>query len=201
MAKKGGKKGNSEPVAQVESDSDWDDGAKKPSKKQLQLAEKKQEQLDKKKEREALLEMEEASIKTKKGGKTKSHKKGSDLDDALNQFDSPKKTINADGLDDSLAALTLLKGSAVSNKDLDRHPERRFKAALAEYTERRLPEIKKENPGLRKQQMEQLIYKEFQKSPENPFNQETNISYNATDSEVSKKKKEIHEKRSKKYEK
>ena len=201
MAKKGGKKGNSEPVAQVESDSEWDDGAKKPSKKQLEQAQKKQEQLDKKKEREALLEMEESSIKTKKGGKTKSHKNGNNLDDALNQFSAPKTTISADGLDDSLAALTLLKGSAVSNKDLERHPERRFKAALADYTERRLPEIKQEHPGLRKQQMEQLIYKEFQKSPENPFNQETNISYNAKETEVSGKKKEIHDKRSKKYEK
>ena len=198
MAKKG-KKGNTEPVAQVDSDSDWDDGAKKPSKKQLEQAAKKQEQLDKKKEREALLEMEESSIKSKRGGKTKSHKKGNGLDDALNQF-TPKTTISADGLDDSLAALTLLKGSAISNKDLDRHPERRFKAALAEYTERRLPEIKKEHPGLRKQQMEQIIYKEFQKSPENPFNQETNISFNADETEVSNKKKEIHDKRSKKFE-
>ncbi|AWU76649.1 hypothetical protein CAS74_000593 [Pichia kudriavzevii] len=199
MAKKGGKKGKEAPVQQPESDSDWEDGAKKPSKKQLEQAAKKQEQLEKKKERELLLQMEEASIKSKKGGKTKSHKKD-DLDDALNQF-GPKGTISADGLDDSLAALTLLKKDAVTNKDLDRHPERRFKAALASYTERRLPEIKKENPGLRKQQMEQLIYKEFQKSPENPFNQETNISYDANTEEVIGKKKEIRDKRSKKYEK
>ncbi|KAG0678088.1 hypothetical protein C6P40_000591 [Pichia californica] len=198
MAKKGGKKG-SEPVQQPDSDSDWDEGSKKPSKKQLEKEAKKQEQADKKKERDALLEMESSSIKTKKGGKTKSHKKDNGLDDALNQF-TPKATINADGLDDSLAALTLLKKSAVSDKEIDRHPERRFKAALAEYTERRLPEVKKENPGLRKQQMEQLIYKEFQKSDENPFNQETNVSFNATAADISGKKSEIHEKRSKKYE-
>lgn len=199
MAKKGGKKGNSEPVQQPDSDSDWDEGTKKPSKKQLEMQAKKQEQADKKKERETLLEMEESSIKTKKGGKTKSHKKGG-LDDALNQFTS-KGSINADGLDDSLAALTLLKKDAVTNKDLDRHPERRFKAALAAYTERRLPEIKKEHPGLRKQQMEQLIYKEFQKSDENPFNQETNLSFNANSDDVSSKKQEIRDKRSKKFEK
>lgn len=196
MAKKG-KKG-AEPVQEVESDSDWDDGAKKPSKKQLEQEAKKQAQSDKKKEREALLEMEESSIKSKKGGKTKSHKKGG-LDDALNQFDV-KGSISADGLDDSLAALTLLKKDAVTNKDLDRHPERRFKAALAEYTESRLPELKKEHPGLRKQQMEQMIYKEFQKSPANPFNQETNIDYNATNDDVTSKKKEIRDKRSKKFE-
>lgn len=198
MAKKG-KKGNAEPVQQPDSDSDWDDGAKKPSKKQLEKEAKKQEQLDKKKERDALLEMEANSIKSKKGGKTKSHKKDSGLDDALNQF-GPKATISAEGLDDSLAALTLLKKDAVSNKEIDRHPERRFKAAFAAYTERRLPEVKKENPGLRKQQLEQLIYKEFQKSSENPFNQETVVSHNATADEVSAKKKEIRDKRSKKFE-
>lgn len=198
MAKKG-KKGNAEPVQQPDSDSDWDDGAKKPSKKQLEKEAKKQEQQDKKKERETLLEMEESSIKSKRGGKTKSHKKGSGLDDALNQF-TPKGSINADGLDDSLAALTLLKKDAVTNKDIDRHPERRFKAALAEYTERRLPEMRKENPGLRKQQIEQLIYKEFQTSDENPFNKDTNIEFNATTEEVSDLKKNIRDKRSKKFE-
>lgn len=198
MAKKG-KKGNSEPPQQVDSDSDWDEGAKKPSKKQLEKEAKKQEQLDKKKERDALIEMEEASIKSKKGGKTKSHKKSNGLDDALNQFGS-KSTINAEGLDDSLAALTLLKKDAVSDREIDRHPERRFKAALAAYTEKRLPEVKSENPGLRKQQLEQLIYKEFQKSSENPFNQETTVSHNATMEEIANKKKEIRDKRSKKFE-
>lgn len=198
MAKKG-KKGSPEPVANTDADSDWEDGAKKPSKKQLEAAAKRQEQLDKKKEREALLEMEQASIKVKKGGKTKSNKKGGDLDDALNQFGS-KSSIQADGLDDALAALTLLKKDAVTNKDLEKHPERRFKAALAAYTERRLPEIKTEHPGLRKQQMEQLIYKEFEKSPENPFNQETLVSYNASVDEMDGKKKEIRDKRSKKFE-
>ncbi|TID13572.1 hypothetical protein CANINC_004930 [Pichia inconspicua] len=196
MAKKGKK--DSEPVKEAGSDSDWDEGAKKPSKKQLEQEAKRQAQADKKKEREALLEMEASSIKSKKGGKTKSHKK-SGLDDALNEF-GPKGTISAEGLDDSLAALSLLKKDAVTNKDLDRHPERRFKAALAAYTESRLPEIKKENPGLRKQQMEQLIYKEFQKSPENPFNQETNIDYNASTEAVDSKKREIRDKRSKKFE-
>jgi hypothetical protein len=94
----------------------------------------------------------------------------------------------------------LLKKDAVTNKDLEKHPERRFKAALAAYTERRLPEMKTEHPGLRKQQMEQLIYKEFEKSPENPFNQETLVSYNASVDEMDGKKKEIRDKRSKKFE-
>ena len=34
-----------------------------------------------------------------------------------------------------------------------------------------MPEIEQENPGLRKNQREQICRKEFEKSPENPFNQ------------------------------
>ena len=34
-----------------------------------------------------------------------------------------------------------------------------------------MPEVEDENPGLRKQQREALIRKEFEKSAENPFNQ------------------------------
>ncbi|KAG7696340.1 hypothetical protein KL930_003366 [Ogataea haglerorum] len=199
MAKKGKKQEVEETPG---SDSDWEDTGKKPSKKQLEKQAKKQADADKKKEREALLAMEEESLAKAKGGKGKKGKKGgnSDLDDALNSF-GPKTTIDAHGVEDSLAALSLLKNDVVSAKDIDRHPERRFKAALAAYTERRLPELKKENPGLRKQQLEQLIYKEFQKSDENPMNKETNVSYNAKSDDVRKVKETVREKRSKKYEK
>ncbi|GMM32354.1 hypothetical protein DAMA08_050990 [Martiniozyma asiatica (nom. inval.)] len=191
----GGKKKSKAPAAApaADSDSDWEDGAKKQNKKQLEKDAKKEEQLLKKKEREAMLAAEEASLPSKKGGKTQSHKKKNGLDNALNQID-------ADGLDDAISALSLLKKDAVGDHEIDRHPERRFKAALKEYTERRTPELKKENPGLRKQQIEQLIYKEFQKAPENPFNAETNISYNASKSDVDSLKKNIKDKRSKKFE-
>ncbi|KAF9484963.1 DUF1014-domain-containing protein [Pholiota conissans] len=62
---------------------------------------------------------------------------------------------------------------------IERHPERRFKAAYEAYTERELPIIRKEQPGLRLQQYKDLLYKQFQKSPENPFNQVT-VAYDAT---------------------
>lgn len=200
----GGKKkvkpAKNEPVAN--SDDEWDDGgSKKPNKKQLEQQAKKEEQALKKKEREMLLAAEEASLPSKKGGKTKSHKSGG-LDDALNQFGGKKKGhIDAEGIEDALSAMTLLKKNAVGDHEIDRHPERRFKAALADYTEMRLPEIKKENPGLRKQQMEQLIYKEFEKHPSNPFNKETVVGYNASQQDVSNVKKSIKDKRSSKFEK
>lgn len=77
---------------------------------------------------------------------------------------------------------------------MDRHPERRFKAAYAAYEERRLPELREEHKGLRLGQMKELIKKEFEKSPENPFNQAGIISYDATRDEIEAKKIEEHEK-------
>ncbi|KAF9018259.1 hypothetical protein BGZ52_004420, partial [Haplosporangium bisporale] len=68
-------------------------------------------------------------------------------------------------------------------KDVDRHPERRFKAAFAAYVEREMPILKQEHPGLRQNQMQDLLYKQFQKSPENPFNQANVLAYDANKQE------------------
>ncbi|EUC66003.1 coiled-coil protein, putative, partial [Rhizoctonia solani AG-3 Rhs1AP] len=69
---------------------------------------------------------------------------------------------------------------------IEKHPERRFKAAFEAYQERELPVLKEED----------LLYKMFQKSPDNPFNQ-TLVSYDATKSEkveaLTKRKKELEE--------
>lgn len=68
-----------------------------------------------------------------------------------------------------------------SQDKVDRHPERRFKAALAAYEERRLEEMESDGSGqgLRLNQKKANIRKEFEKSPDNPFNQ-VNATYNAT---------------------
>ena len=73
---------------------------------------------------------------------------------------------------------------SVKAKDVEKHPERRFKAAFAAFEERELPNFKRDYPGLRLSQLKDLIYKAFQKSPENPFNQANIISYNATEEEA-----------------
>ncbi|KAF8894819.1 hypothetical protein BD779DRAFT_1503098 [Infundibulicybe gibba] len=62
---------------------------------------------------------------------------------------------------------------------IERHPERRYKAAFEAYQERELPNLKQEHPGLRLQQYKELLYKQFQKSPDNPFNQ-TTVAYDAS---------------------
>ncbi|XP_056646238.1 coiled-coil domain-containing protein 124-like [Diorhabda sublineata] len=62
--------------------------------------------------------------------------------------------------------------SLLGNKDdIDKHPEKRMKAAYLAYEEKRLRELKEENPTLRLSQLKQMIFKEWQKSPENPLNQ------------------------------
>ena len=75
--------------------------------------------------------------------------------------------LNATGIDDALDALDLTKGN---NDKIDRHPERRFKAAYTAFETRRLDEMKDEK-GLRRQQKIDQIRKEFEKHPDNPFNQ------------------------------
>ena len=46
-----------------------------------------------------------------------------------------------------------------------------------------MPEVEEENKGLRKNQREALIRKEFERSPENPFNQ-ANARFDSTKEEV-----------------
>ncbi|CCH47084.1 Hydrocephalus-inducing protein [Wickerhamomyces ciferrii] len=200
-------KKKAEELARAEADEEdkWAQGSKKGNKKKEDEAAKKAEAAKKKAEREALLKEEEASLPSKpannknRGANKVASRRAGKIDDFLN--DQPVTSeISASGIDGVLEALTLTnKSGAVSDKDIDRHPERRFKAAYNAFEERRLPEARKENPGLRLQQVKQLLFKEFEKSPENPFNQNTNISHNATQEEVSALKDKIKKEREGKY--
>ncbi len=182
----------------------WNEGAKKGNKKKEDSAAKKAEDAAKKAEREAQLKEEEDSLPSKAAGKGRgaakvAAKRAGKIDDFLSDLPTTSH-ISASGIDNALEALTLTsKGGAVSDKDIDRHPERRFKAALAVYEERRVPELRKEQPGLRLQQVKQLVFKEFEKSPENPFNQQTNLNYNASKQDVQDLKKDIKKQREDKY--
>ena len=136
-------------------------------------------------ERDALLAAEEASLpsKPKGAGAKQAQKKTRGLD--LSQLDDEPASrkaaaLNASGIDNALDALSL---TAKDSSKIDRHPERRYKAAYAAYEARRLPEIEKENPGLRRNQRVELCKKEFDKSEENPFNQ-VHVAFDATREEV-----------------
>ncbi|XP_027200240.2 coiled-coil domain-containing protein 124 [Dermatophagoides pteronyssinus] len=65
-------------------------------------------------------------------------------------------------------AITIL---SEKEAEIDRHPERRMKAAWAAYEQKHLARIKQENPSLRLSQLKEMLRKEFNKSPENPMNQ------------------------------
>lgn len=172
---------------------EWSKGAKDASKKAADAA-KKAEAAAKKAERDRQLAEEEASQRSAPKGANKktAEKKTKGLDlSQLDADDGPSKpvTLNASGIDNALDALDL---TASSNEvKLERHPERRFKAAYAKFEERRLPEIEIENPGLRKNQRVELCRKEFEKSPENPFNQTGNVRYDATKEDLATKKQNI----------
>lgn len=112
----------------------------------------------------------------------------------LDQLDAPHDnkrapTLNASGIDNALDALDLTSND--NSGKIDRHPERRFKAAYKAYEERRLPEVKMEHPGLRENQRKDIIRKEFERSEENPFNQANVISYDADKEAIRERKEEV----------
>lgn len=179
----------------------WEDGLKKLGKKKDDAQFKKDEAARKKAERDALLAAEEALMPSGKqrGAAKLAAKRTGKIDDFVD-FDLSKPELTASGIDDALEALALTgRDSGVASKDIDRHPERRVKAAYAAFELRRMPELRKENPGLRLQQVKNLVYREFQKLDENPMNQDTNVLYNASSGDVERKKDEVRGRREKKF--
>ena len=57
-----------------------------------------------------------------------------------------------------------------SSPSVDKHPEKRMKAAYEEFESVRLPQLKSENPNLRLSQLKQMLRKEWLKHPDNPLN-------------------------------
>lgn len=166
----------------------WQDDDKqllKKKQKQEELEKKRQQQLEKKAEVKALLEKEMATIKV--GGKqpaakvtkaeimlamekrnqaAKSEKKKEEekpIEENLNRVIMEGET--AHGIDEALSILS------VKDPEIDRHPEKRMKAAYASFEEKMMPIIKEQNPTLRLSQLKQILKKEWMKSPENPLNQ------------------------------
>ncbi|CBY08239.1 unnamed protein product [Oikopleura dioica] len=65
-------------------------------------------------------------------------------------------------------AIDVLTGDG---KKADKHPEKRMKAAFNDFEQKRYKGLKAENPTLKRSQLRELLWKEWQKSPENPINQ------------------------------
>ncbi|KAH8820104.1 putative coiled-coil domain-containing protein like protein [Xylogone sp. PMI_703] len=184
-------------------DAEWGKGAKSNAKKEAEAA-KKADAARKKAERDALLAEEEKGARSapknnktaqKKTSGTSSSTPSRGLD--LSQLDNDGPVaLNASGIDNALDALSLTSGDPNASK-IDRHPERRFKAAYAAFEERRLKEMESDGSGdgLRLNQKKERIKKEFEKSEENPFNQ-VSARFDASKEEV----REIREKEKAKIE-
>ncbi|XP_066585610.1 coiled-coil domain-containing protein 124-like [Prorops nasuta] len=166
----------------------WHDDDKqvlKKKQKQEEMERKKQQQLEKKAEIKAMLEKEMATIKV--GGKQpaakvtraeivsvtekrnqvamkkKEEEKEKPIEENLNRVIIEGET--AHGIDEALSILSM------KDPEIDRHPEKRMKAAYASFEERMMPIVKEQNPTLRLSQLKQILKKEWMKSPENPLNQ------------------------------
>jgi len=73
--------------------------------------------------------------------------------------------VEARNIDEAIGALRVSEGPAV-----DKHPEKRMKAAYEDFENVRLPQLKSENPSMRLSQLKQMLRKEWQKHPDNPLN-------------------------------
>ncbi|KXJ92248.1 hypothetical protein Micbo1qcDRAFT_162430 [Microdochium bolleyi] len=164
-------------------DSKWNKGSKDDSKREAEAA-KKAELARKKAELKALEAEEAKSLPDKAPKKSKTAEKKTNRGLDLSQLDDNSKgsALNASGIDNALDALSITGGS---NDKIDRHPERRFKAAYAAFEERRLAEMDADgsSAGLRLNQRKDKLRKEFEKSPDNPFNQ-VSAAYNASKGEL-----------------
>ncbi|KAI7871901.1 hypothetical protein BDF14DRAFT_1760297 [Spinellus fusiger] len=182
--KKGAAKAEKDKVKSSElaakEDEQWAQGAKGKGKKDGE-AEKKAAALAKKLEAARLLAEEEKDLpKAKPKGDKVAAKKTAKVE-AASQARRVIPEFTATNIDDALDLLSLNDStSAIKAKDIEKHPERRFKAALAAYEERELSRFKQENPGLRLSQLKDIMFKAFQKSPDNPFNQANLLAYNST---------------------
>lgn len=174
---------------------DWQVGSKNTSKQAAEAA-KKEAALKKKQELVALLAAEEKQLPATvrvapkaRGSAKAAEKKEAKADKFAQETRQPEVHMAASNIDDALDLMTAATSTsstgntsnvaADGTKILDRHPERRAKAAFAAYEEIQLPILKKENPGLRLSQLKEILYKLWQKAPENPFNQ-AHIAHNAT---------------------
>ena len=77
--------------------------------------------------------------------------------------------VDARSLDAAVAALTLADAASGAGADEDRRPERRARAAYTTFADRELARLKSEKPGLKLSQYKELLWRAWQKSPDNPM--------------------------------
>lgn len=79
--------------------------------------------------------------------------------------------------EDEIETFNVIKALQIFDGKTDLHPERRVKAAFANFMESKLQEYKTEYPGMRLRQLKNLIWKEFETSDLNPMNNTLNFDW------------------------
>lgn len=179
-------------------DREWSIGAQDTLRKQAEEA-KRLEKISKKKEREALEAIENAELEKisarsqpKKQPAARlsvsSSKAATSLQESEYQLSDPSgpESFVATNTEDAVFLLEastysagFLSTSGQQIASIDKHPEKRVKAAYATYEEENLPLLKESNPTLRLSQLRQILQKAWKKAPENPHNQ-GHSHYNST---------------------
>ena len=80
--------------------------------------------------------------------------------------------LEATNIEDALSILDLASkggGGGAAGGTVHRHPERKMKAAFAAFKERESARIREEYKGLKKTQIDERVWKLWQKSDENPM--------------------------------
>lgn len=195
------KKAAQERAAQEAEDLKWQDNDKNLARKQQKREEeerKRAEAARRKAEARALLDEEMSSLQINKGKQTTTPKvtrhqaqemierrqkaleglngnaKKSPADRVV---DAPvlEENLNRSMAEEAVArnvdeALAVLDNCRVRDA-ADSHPEKRMREAYRKFEDTNLPRIRAENPSLRMSQWKQMLMKEWNKSPLNPFNQ------------------------------
>jgi len=81
-----------------------------------------------------------------------------------------EESVDASGVDQAIAALDAIALEAGGADAGDKHPEKRMRAAWAAYEAAELAPLQAEKPGLKRQQYRDMLWKQWQKAPQNPLN-------------------------------
>ncbi|OIR57730.1 MAG: uncharacterized protein A8A55_1491 [Amphiamblys sp. WSBS2006] len=122
---------------------------------------------DTKREEERSLRREEKQRKTEERKRQEEEEEKS-----FEMGDKKTDTYTATGIDECIALMeTVTTTAARKASEVDRHPERRVRAAYLRYEEEKLPELRKEFPSFKYSQYKNILSKTWKKAPENPMNQ------------------------------
>jgi len=84
-----------------------------------------------------------------------------------------KILVDASSIEEALEQLQASEEEGLPTRPVDQHPERRSRTAYIAYEEAHLPDVRREYPSLKYSQHRMIMWKEWQKAPENPLNQQS----------------------------